>query len=301
MSAALLAGAPAAAALLAQARQRAGQLPHAPGLVMVRLGDDPASTSYVAGKDRKAQEMGLRSTVYALPDTTSQAEVLALIAALNVDPTVNGILVQLPLPPHLQPDPILNAIHPDKDVDGFHPVNVGRLWSGQPGLAPCTPLGVLALLRHYHPEVPGGLALAGRRAVVVGRSAVVGRPLAGLLLRENATVTVAHRQTADLGAVTREAEFLFVAAGQPWLITPEMVRPGAVVVDVGIHRLDREGRKPQLLGDVHPDVAQVARALTPVPGGVGPMTIAQLMLNTVHAAEVQQSSDHRLSGQLAPA
>lgn len=281
MTARLLPGAPAAEALLAGAATRAARLPAPPHLVMVRLGNDPASVSYVRGKDRKAREVGLRSTVYALPETTSQAELLALIARLNADATVNGILVQLPLPAHVSEQAVLHAIDPRKDVDGFHPLNVGELWAGRPALRPCTPAGILYLLDHY------GLPVAGQRAVVVGRSHIVGRPLAGLLLNRDATVTVAHSRTRDLGAVTRTADLLCVAVGQPHLVTPEMVKPGATVIDVGINRVSGEDGKGHLTGDVHPSVAEVAGALTPVPGGVGPLTIAQLLANTVTAAEMQ--------------
>lgn len=279
MTARVLAGAPAAAALLSRAAARARALPRPPGLAIVRLGDDPASVSYVRGKDRKAREVGLHSTVHALPAQTSQADLLALIAALNAAPDVDGILVQLPLPPHIDEAAVLRAVDPAKDVDGFHPVNVGELWSGRPGLTPCTPAGVMVLLEHY------GIPVAGRRAAVVGRSAIVGRPMAALLLAGDATVTLAHSRTPDLGAVTREAEVLVVAAGRPHLITPEMVRPGAAVVDVGINRVVDESGASRLTGDVHPGVAEVAGAITPVPGGVGPMTIAALLANTVTAAE----------------
>ncbi|WP_034384441.1 bifunctional 5,10-methylenetetrahydrofolate dehydrogenase/5,10-methenyltetrahydrofolate cyclohydrolase [Deinococcus sp. YIM 77859] len=281
MTARRLSGAPAAEALLASAAARAARLPAPPHLVMVRLGDDPASVSYVRGKDRKAREVGLRSTVYALPTTTTQAELLDLIARLNADPAVSGILVQLPLPAHVSEQAVLHAIDPRKDVDGFHPLNVGELWAGRPALRPCTPAGMLYLLDHY------GLPVAGQRAVVVGRSPIVGRPLAGLLLNRDATVTVAHSRTPDLGAVTREADLLCVAVGQPHLVTPDMVKPGATVLDVGINRVCGEDGQGYLTGDVHPDVAEVAGALTPVPGGVGPMTIAQLLANTVTAAELQ--------------
>ncbi|WP_104990717.1 bifunctional methylenetetrahydrofolate dehydrogenase/methenyltetrahydrofolate cyclohydrolase FolD [Deinococcus sp. NW-56] len=279
MTAQVLAGAPAAAALLSGAAARARALPRPPGLAIVRLGDDPASVSYVRGKDRKAREVGLRSTVHALSESTSQADLLALIAELNAAPDVDGILVQLPLPPHIDEAAVLRAVNPAKDVDGFHPVNVGELWSGRPGLLPCTPAGVMFLLEHY------GIPVRGRRAAVVGRSAIVGRPMAALLLAADATVTLAHSRTPDLGAVTREAEVLVVAAGRPHLITPEMVRPGAAVVDVGINRVVDGSGASHLTGDVHPDVAEVAGALTPVPGGVGPMTIAALLANTVTAAE----------------
>ncbi|PTA69452.1 bifunctional methylenetetrahydrofolate dehydrogenase/methenyltetrahydrofolate cyclohydrolase FolD [Deinococcus arcticus] len=282
-----LPGAPAAQALLAEAARRAGRLAAPPGLALVRVGDDPASVAYVRGKARKAAEVGLRSAVHALPEAAPQAELLALLGTLNADPAVHGILVQLPLPPHLDPEPVLGAILPEKDVDGLHPVNIGRLWAGQPGLRPCTPAGVMALLAFY------GLPVAGQRAVIVGRSALVGRPLAALLLNANATVTVAHSRTPDLGAVTREAELLIVAAGRAHLITPDMVRPGATVIDVGINRVADAPGQGRLTGDVHPDVAAVAGALTPVPGGVGPMTVAQLLMNTVLAAEAPAGQEGR--------
>jgi methylenetetrahydrofolate dehydrogenase (NADP+) / methenyltetrahydrofolate cyclohydrolase len=284
LSALRLAGPPAAQALLDQARHRAVKLPRLPELHVIRLGDDPASLSYVTLKDKKAQEVGLGSTVHALPDSTSQPELLALIARLNADPAVSGLLVQLPLPGHIDSAVILEAISPEKDVDGFHPVNVGRLWSGSVSLAPCTPAGVLALLDHY--DIP----VTGKQVVIVGRSTIVGKPLAALLLARDATVTIAHSRTPDLGSVTRQAEVLFVAVGRAHLITPEMVKPGAVVVDVGINRIGMtESGKAKLAGDVHPEVAEVASALTPVPGGVGPMTVAQLIMNTVLAAERLQA------------
>ncbi|GGK87016.1 bifunctional methylenetetrahydrofolate dehydrogenase/methenyltetrahydrofolate cyclohydrolase FolD [Deinococcus radiotolerans] len=277
----VLSGPPAAAALLDEARRRAGRLPAVPHLALVRVGEDPASVSYVRGKAKKAAEVGLSSHVHALPDTTTQADLLALIDQLNADPAVSGILVQLPLPAHLDPAPALLAVHPAKDVDGLHPANTGALWNGHPGLRPCTPAGIMALLAHH------GVPVRGVRAVVVGRSALVGRPLAGLLLNADATVTLAHGATPDLGQVTREADLLIVAAGQAHLITPDMIKPGATVVDVGINRVPTEDGKGRLTGDVHPGAAQVAGALTPVPGGVGPMTVAQLLMNTVIAAERQ--------------
>lgn len=277
MSARELRGAPAAEALLERARREMAELPFTPHLHVVRLGEDPASVSYVRLKDRKAREIGLRSTVHALPEGTSEAELLALVARLNDDPDAHGLLVQLPLPSHVNAERVLNAIRPDKDVDGFHPVNVGRLWSGLSALPPCTPQGILVLLAHY------GVAVAGKRAVIVGRSNIVGKPLAALLLRADATVTVAHSRTPDLGQVTREAEVLVAAVGRAQLITPDMIRRGAVVVDVGVNRIT-DGDQSRLVGDVHPDAAGVASALTPVPGGVGPMTVAQLLMNTVTAA-----------------
>lgn len=276
-----LAGPPAAEALLRETAERAAKLAQKPHLSIVRLGEDPASVSYVAGKDARAKETGLSSTVHALPEETTQAELLALIRQLNGDSSVNGILVQLPLPEHIDEQEILLAIDPDKDVDGFHPMNVGRLWTNHPASVPCTPQGVMYLLKHY------GIDPAGKRVVIIGRSNIVGRPMAGLLMNAHATVTVAHSRTRDLRAVTREADILIAAIGKAHFVTPDMVKPGAVVIDVGINRLEREGKKPKLLGDVHPDVAQVASAMTPVPGGVGPMTIAQLLGNTVDAAEEQ--------------
>ncbi len=289
-----LAGPPAAADLLARAAALAATLPVTPAIAFIRVGDDPASVSYVRGKARKAAELGLDSRVHALPADTTQADLHALIGTLNADHSVHGVLLQLPLPAHLNADAALTHIDPRKDVDGLHPVSAGLLWQGQPGLRPCTPAGVMALLDHYR------LPVAGQHAVIVGRSALVGRPLAGLLLNADATVTVAHRATPDLGDVTRRADLLIVAAGQAHLITPDMVRPGATVIDVGINRVPGEDGKARLTGDVHPDVAGVAGALTPVPGGVGPMTVAQLMMNTVQAAQnqtAQMSAAHAQADQ----
>ena len=278
MSARPLFGAPAAAALLANAAARVARLPLAPHLHVIRLGDDPASVSYVRLKDKRAREIGLRSTVHVLAASTPEAELLALIARLNRDSGASGILVQLPLPAQVNALRVIRAIEPAKDVDGFHPLNVGGLWTGGEVLPPCTPQGVMALLSFY------GVQVAGRRAVIVGRSNIVGKPLAALLLRADATVTLAHSRTPDLAEVTREADVLCVAIGRAHAVTPEMVRPGAAVIDVGVNRLQDLDR-PRLVGDVHPDVADVAGALTPVPGGVGPMTVAQLLANTVTAAE----------------
>ncbi len=286
MSAAVLAGPPAAQALLDEAARRAAALPRRPELHVIRLGEDPASVSYVSLKERKALEVGLGSTVHALPDATSQAELLTLIERLNADPAVSGLLVQLPLPAQIDSARVLEALSPDKDVDGFHPVNVGRLWTGAPALPPCTPAGVLALLDHY--QVP----IEGQWVVIVGRSNIVGKPLAALLLARHATVTLAHSRTANLAALTRQADVVVAAVGQPHLITPQMVRPGAVVVDVGVNRVGQtKSGKARLAGDVHPEVAEVAAALTPVPGGVGPMTVAQLIMNTVVAAERLQAGE----------
>ncbi len=292
MTARVLAGPPVAEVLLQDAAARASRLPAQPNLVIVRVGDDPASVSYVRGKARKAGEVGLRGTVHALPETTSQAELLAVIDRLNRDDDVNGILVQLPLPAHITETAVLHAIDPRKDVDGFHPLNVGELWAARPALTPCTPAGIMFLLEHY------GIAVAGVRAVIVGRSHLVGRPLAALLLNADATVTVAHSRTRGLASVTREADLLIAAAGCPGLITPEMVKPGATVIDVGINRVPGAGGRSRLVGDVHPDVSGVAGALTPVPGGVGPMTVAQLLANTVRAAELQHHLRSEGAGEL---
>lgn len=281
MTAQVLAGQPVADTLLAQAAERLKALPHRPKLALVRVGEDPASVSYVKSKDKKAGQVGLASEIHALPESTTQAELLTLLEQLNADDSVSGILVQLPLPAHIDEAPVLLAIAPHKDVDGFHPLNVAQMWAGHAVLNPCTPAGILELLDFY------GVPVAGRRAVVVGRSEIVGRPMAALLLSRDATVTIAHSRTADLAAVTRGADILVVAVGRPQFITPDMVREGATVIDVGINRVEVDG-KARIVGDVHPAVAEVAGGLTPVPGGVGLLTVAQLMANTVRAAELQQ-------------
>ena len=273
MAARVLSGHEVAEAVYRELKARLASLPFVPSLRVIRLGEDPASVSYVRLKDRRARELGLRSQVEVYPEDFPEEALLERIEALNQDPDVDGILVQLPLPRHIRAERVLEAISPLKDVDGFHPVNVGRLWSGGEGLFPCTPLGVVRLLKHY------GVELRGREVVVLGRSNIVGKPMAALLLREDATPTLAHSKTENLPEVARRAEVLVVAVGRPHLVRKAWVRPGAVVVDVGVNRV--EGR---LLGDVHPEVAEVASALTPVPGGVGPMTVAMLMANTVKAA-----------------
>jgi methylenetetrahydrofolate dehydrogenase (NADP+)/methenyltetrahydrofolate cyclohydrolase len=245
-----------------------------PGLATVLVGSDPASQLYVSSKRKKTEEVGMRSIHHQLSDSTSQGELLDLIAALNGDATVDGILVQLPLPAQIAQDAAIAAIDPTKDVDGLTAMNAGLLAQGRPALVPCTPLGVLELLRHE------GAKLEGAEAVVLGRSILVGRPLAALLLGENATVTVSHSRTRDLSAVCSRADVLVVAVGSPRLVTADMVKRGATVIDVGTNRTD-EG----LVGDVDFEgVAEVAGALTPVPGGVGPMTIAMLLANTLRAA-----------------
>jgi methylenetetrahydrofolate dehydrogenase (NADP+)/methenyltetrahydrofolate cyclohydrolase len=247
-----------------------------PGLAVVMVGDNPASAAYVRNKERACERVGIASFGRHLPSQTSQAELLQLIQGLNDDPAVDGILVQLPLPTHLDAVMILNAIDPDKDVDGLHPLNLGRLVRGEPGLRSCTPAGVMRLLAAHD------LVLEGARAVVVGRSILVGKPMALMLLAANATVTMAHGRTLDLFALTRQADILVTAVGQPGLITAAAVKSGAVVVDVGINRVQRPDGSAPLVGDVDfEQVAPLARAITPVPGGVGPMTVAMLLENTL--------------------
>jgi methylenetetrahydrofolate dehydrogenase (NADP+)/methenyltetrahydrofolate cyclohydrolase len=249
-----------------------------PGLAVVLVGEDPASQVYVRNKHAATVEAGMSSFEHRLPADTSEADLLALIARLNDDPAVHGILVQLPLPRHLDSDLVINAIAPAKDVDGFHISNVGLLGTGQKAMVPCTPLGCLMMLRHHHGS------LSGLSAVVVGRSNIVGKPMAQLLLADSCTVTIAHSKTRDLAEVCRRADILVAAVGRPEMITGDMVRPGATVIDVGINRIERDG-KARLMGDVHFDsAAAVAGAITPVPGGVGPMTIACLLANTLTAA-----------------
>ncbi|HIK38334.1 MAG: bifunctional methylenetetrahydrofolate dehydrogenase/methenyltetrahydrofolate cyclohydrolase FolD [Geminocystis sp.] len=241
-----------------------------PGLAVLMVGDNPASAVYVRNKERACQGVGMVSFGKHFPTETSQEKLIAVIRQLNEDERVDGILVQLPLPNHLDAVALLHNITPDKDADGLHPVNLGKLVRGERGIRSCTPAGVMELLREY--DIP----IEGKRAVVVGRSILVGKPLALMLLEKNATVTIAHSRTADLAAVTREADILVAAVGKPGLITAEMVKPGAVVIDVGINRVD--GR---LVGDVAFDeVKEVASYITPVPGGVGPMTVAMLLQNT---------------------
>ena len=251
-----------------------------PGLAVVLVGEDAASQVYVRNKGRQTKEAGMASFEYRLTEDTQEQELLDLIGRLNADPAVHGILVQLPLPGHMNADLVINAIDPAKDVDGFHISNVGLLATGQKAMVPCTPLGCLMLLRAHLGD------LTGKEAVVVGRSSIVGKPMAQLLLRDSCTVTVAHSRTRDLGEVCRRADILVAAVGRPKMIPGEWVKPGAAVIDVGINRVEPEGGgKAKLVGDVDFDgAAQVAGAITPVPGGVGPMTIACLLANTVTAA-----------------
>ncbi|MEZ5886649.1 MAG: bifunctional methylenetetrahydrofolate dehydrogenase/methenyltetrahydrofolate cyclohydrolase FolD [Paracoccaceae bacterium] len=249
-----------------------------PGLAVVLVGEDPASQVYVSSKGKMTVEVGMNSFEHKLPADTSEAELIALIKSLNADAKVHGILVQLPLPSHLNSDLVINTIDPAKDVDGFHISNVGLLGTGQKSMVPCTPLGCLMMLRDHHGS------LAGMNAVVVGRSNIVGKPMAQLLLGDSCTVTIAHSKTRDLAAVCRGADILVAAVGRPEMITGDHVKPGATVIDVGINRIERDG-KAKLVGDAHYDsCAAVAGAITPVPGGVGPMTIACLLANTLTAA-----------------
>ncbi len=271
-------GPPLAQRIREQARADAAELGSV-GLATVLVGDDPASHVYVTGKHKAAGEAGITSIDRRLPGDTPQDELLAVLAELNADEEVDGILVQLPLPDQIDSEAVLRAVDPMKDVDGFHPFNAGRLYAGHPTFVPATPLGIMALLEEH--DVP----LTGARAVVVGRSTIVGKPIAHLLLGANATVTICHSRTRDLAAETRAADVLVVAIGQPGLVTADMVKEGAAVVDVGINRTDAG-----LLGDVAPDVAEVAGYLTPVPGGVGPMTIAMLLRNTVQAARYRKKA-----------
>jgi methylenetetrahydrofolate dehydrogenase (NADP+)/methenyltetrahydrofolate cyclohydrolase len=275
MTARIIDGKHVAAELRRTIAARAAALPFRPGLRVVRVGDDPASGVYVRNKDKAAQEVGFDSATIHLPGTTGEAELLALVAKLNDDPAVDGILVQLPLPAQIRAEVVISAVAPEKDVDGFHPLNAGRLASGQKGLVPCTPRGAMHLLR------AAGAALPGARAVVVGRSNIVGRPMAQLLLAADCTVTVAHSRTRDLAAECRRAEILVAAVGRPEMVRGDWVAEGAVVIDVGINRLP-DGK---LVGDVDFAGASTrAAAITPVPGGVGPMTIACLLENTLEAA-----------------
>jgi methylenetetrahydrofolate dehydrogenase (NADP+)/methenyltetrahydrofolate cyclohydrolase len=248
-----------------------------PGLAVVLVGEDPASQVYVRNKHASTIEVGMASFEHRLAADTSEADLLALIGRLNGDPAVHGILVQLPLPGHLNSELIINTIDPAKDVDGFHISNVGLLGTGQKSMVPCTPLGCLMMLRDHHGS------LSGLNAVVVGRSNIVGKPMAQLLLGDSCTVTIAHSRTKDLAAVCRGADILVAAVGRPEMITGDFVKPGATVIDVGINRIERDG-KAKLVGDVHyASAAAVAGAITPVPGGVGPMTIACLLANTLTA------------------
>ncbi len=292
MAAAIIDGRQAAAALRARVatavaafRARSGR---APGLAVVLVGEDPASAVYVRSKGKATLDAGMLSFAHRLSAETSQDELLVLVAALNADPAVDGILVQLPLPPQIDEAAVIAAIDPAKDVDGFHAINAGRLATGQDGFVPCTPLGCLMLLEDRLGD------LAGLDAVVVGRSNIVGKPMAQLLLGRSCTVTIAHSRTRDLPAVVRRADIVVAAVGRPELIKGDWLKPGATVIDVGINRIDAGKGRTRLVGDVDfAGASAVAGAITPVPGGVGPMTIAVLLRNTLVAA-------HRREGQAAP-
>jgi methylenetetrahydrofolate dehydrogenase (NADP+)/methenyltetrahydrofolate cyclohydrolase len=271
-----------------------------PGLAAVLVGNVPASEIYVRNKVRTSEQLGIYSDLITPPDTVTTEEMLELVAQLNARDDIDGILIQLPLPKQVNAKLLLEAVSPAKDVDGFHPVNVGRLQAGQPALAPCTPAGMIQMLKRNN------LPIAGQNAVVIGRSDIVGKPISILLLHENATVTICHSKTRDLGSFTRNADILVAAIGRPGYVTPEMVKPGSTILDVGINRINsREefdkyfaGNKKReegfvlkgstIVGDVHPDAFKVAGAYTPVPGGVGPLTIAMLMANTVRAAKLRR-------------
>jgi methylenetetrahydrofolate dehydrogenase (NADP+)/methenyltetrahydrofolate cyclohydrolase len=278
-SAQIIDGKTVAQSLRLEMRQRAEAFRargRAPGLAVVLVGEDPASQVYVRNKDKAAREVGFEVRTERLPAAAGQGQLMRLVEALNRDPAVDGILVQLPLPSGYDSAALVAALDPDKDVDGLHPLNVARLWIGQPGLFPCTPLGCIELLDR------SAVPIAGRRALVLGRSLLVGKPIAALLLARQATVTIAHSQSRDLPALCREAEILVAAVGRPELVRGDWIRPGAAVLDVGINRLP-DGR---LVGDVHFESAcHRAGQITPVPGGVGPMTIAMLLANTLTAAE----------------
>jgi len=285
MTAEIIDGKAFAATVRARVAEQVARLKDAhgitPGLAVVLVGEDPASQVYVRNKGRQTLEAGMASFEHRLPAETSEAELLALVGKLNADPEVHGILVQLPLPPHLDSDLVINAIDPAKDVDGFHISNVGLLATGQKAMVPCTPLGCLMLLRDHHGS------LSGMEAVVLGRSNIVGKPMAQLLLRDSCTVTVAHSRSRDIEAVCRRADILVAAVGRPGMVGADWIKPGATVIDVGINRVPApekgEGRT-RLVGDVDFAAArEVAGAITPVPGGVGPMTIACLLANTLTA------------------
>jgi len=254
-----------------------------PGLAVVLVGEDPASQVYVRSKAKQSVACGMASFEHRLSHDTTQAELLSLIAELNADQRVDGILVQLPLPPQIDSNLVLHAIDPAKDVDGFHPVNVGLLATGAGGVAPCTPLGCLLLMKSVRSD------LSGLKAVIVGRSNIVGKPMAQLLLQENCTVTIVHSRTTDLPAITRSADILVAAVGRPEMVKGAWIRPGAIAIDVGINRVADASGKARLVGDIaFAEAVDVAGALTPVPGGVGPMTIACLLKNTLQAAKARR-------------
>ncbi|MEY4529721.1 MAG: hypothetical protein RLZZ156_442 [Deinococcota bacterium] len=281
----ILDGNVAAAALLEKAKSEMALLSVTPHLHVIRIGDDPASVSYTRLKARRAKKIGMNSTLTELPADTSEKTLLELIQTLNADADTHGILVQLPFPAasSIRESVVLGAIDPNKDVDGLHVVNTGRLWAGQMGLRSCTPAGIISMLDHY------GVELQGQRVVIINRSQLVGKPLAAMCLERHATVTIAHSRTKDLAAVAREADVLVTAVGRVNFITPEFVKAGAVVIDVSVNRVFVEGGE-KLVGDCTAEVAAVSRAITPVPGGVGPMTVSHLLYNTVLAAKMQSKN-----------
>jgi methylenetetrahydrofolate dehydrogenase (NADP+)/methenyltetrahydrofolate cyclohydrolase len=280
----LIDGKAMAANLRAGAAKAVSALDFKPGLAVVLVGEDPASSVYVRNKGKATIEAGLNSFEHKLSEDISEGELLSLIDKLNKDDSVDGILVQLPLPAHIDAERILNAIDPDKDVDGFHPTNVGRLWSGIAALAPCTPTGCMRMIHGVLPKI------SGKEAVIVGRSNIVGKPMAAMLLAQSATVSIAHSQTTDLKERCQTADILIAAVGRPEMIRGDWIKPGAVVIDVGINRVIQDDGKNRLVGDVaFGEAAERARAITPVPGGVGPMTIACLIENAVRAACMRRS------------
>ena len=305
MSAILLDGNKLASEIKAEVAQEVRALAEAgikPGLAAVLVGSNPASEIYVRSKVRTCEALGIYSEKITPPESVTTRELLDLVNELNARDEIDGILVQLPLPPQVDSKAVLLAVSPDKDVDGFHPMNVGRLSTQRPGLVPCTPLGVIEILKR------SGIEIAGSNATVVGRSDIVGKPVAMLLLNSHATVTVCHSKTKDLPGVCRRADILVVAMGKPGFVTRDFVKPGATVIDVGINRVteraefekyfrgnakreqDFAAKGSTLVGDVHPEVAEIAGAITPVPGGVGPLTIAMLMSNTVRAAQLRRGA-----------
>ena len=290
MSARIIDGKAAAAALREEVAKEVARFRvatgRAPGLATVLVGEDPASAVYVRSKGRATLEAGMESFQHNFPADAGEAELLALIDRLNADPAVDGILVQLPLPDHIDTNKVITRVDPDKDVDGFHPVNAGRLAIGLPGFVPCTPLGCLKLLRAELGD------LSGKNAVVIGRSNIVGKPMAMLLLTESCTVTIAHSRTRDLPSVVRGADIVVAAVGRPQMVQGDWLKPGAAVIDVGINRIAGEGGNSHLVGDVdYASASQVAGAITPVPGGVGPMTIACLIRNTLVSAARREQFD----------
>ncbi|HEU5046495.1 MAG TPA: bifunctional methylenetetrahydrofolate dehydrogenase/methenyltetrahydrofolate cyclohydrolase FolD [Rickettsiales bacterium] len=262
-----------------------------PGLAVVLVGNDPASEIYVGSKGKMCREVGIEPFDFRLPETTTQAELIAKVEELGRDPKVNGILVQLPLPKHISESSVINAINPEKDVDGFHVINAGKLATGQDGMVPCTPLGCVLLLKRVFSD------LSGKHAIVIGRSNIVGKPVAQLLLKENCTVTIAHSKTKNLPELCKQAHIIVAATGRPEMVKGEWMRNGAVVIDVGINRITLSDGSNKLVGDVaFAEAVQRVKAITPVPGGVGPMTIACLLANTLKATCIQNNLDSELFG-----